>query len=121
MTIQGPKKHDPETTGAARPLSIEFDPAEFIHFLADADWDEARKLEYITLVWNIVCEFVALGFDVHPLQQARKSGGKRKEASVSESSEPANMVDLPHQFLSEDFLRLSGLESGADEEGVINE
>jgi hypothetical protein len=121
MTDQDTTKHDPETTRAAGALSIEFDPAEFMHFLADTDWDEERKAEYITLVWNIVCEFVVLGFDVQILQQTRKGFGKQKETGVFTPSESDDMVDLSHQYLSEDFLRLSGLESVADEEGVINE
>lgn len=63
-------------------LSLEFDPSTFMHFLDGADWSEEEKAEYLAIVWEIVCEFVALGFNVHPLQQAQKACGKLPESGA---------------------------------------
>ncbi len=47
-----------------------FDPSEFMHFLDGTDMTEEAKREYLEFVWQIVSEFAAIGFGVHPVQQA---------------------------------------------------
>ena len=42
-------------------------------FLDDADIPDDKKQELIETLWNIVVQFVDLGFGIHPLQQADNS------------------------------------------------
>ena len=101
--------------------ALSFDAAEFAQYLNDTGWTEDQKAEYLVIIWAIVCEFVALGFNIHPIQQAIESGGKPRDSAVSAQLEPEDMVELSHHVLSEDFIRLNGLEAGAGGEGVENE
>ena len=57
---------DPAQTG--KPLA--FNAHEFCHYLADSDWTQEQKVEFIEALWQIVVSFVDLGFDLHPIQRA---------------------------------------------------
>ncbi|MBP5857410.1 hypothetical protein KAJ83_10360 [Marivibrio halodurans] len=106
-------KHDTDhfnakaTDGAADPPAssaypaLEFDASEFMHFLDDADWSEEEKAEYITLVWNIVCEFVALGFNMHPLQQTQNSCGKPGDQGLRPPPDSESGVESLRAYLQE--------------------
>lgn len=67
-----------ETPTATQPqaeatrLALTFDAQEFCHFLADCEWTEEQKIEFIEALWQIVVSFVDLGFDLHPIQQVNK-------------------------------------------------
>lgn len=110
-------------TGApvSDPLSGEFDPAEFVHFLEETDWSDDEKAEYVRLVWNVMCQFVALGFDVHPIQQARDNCGKLTDERMVSPLLDNGVVNSSYGNLVEKFMRLNGVESDAGEEGVVNE
>lgn len=58
----------PENPTPPRPV-LSFDPKEFCQHLADCDWTEEQKVEFIEALWQIVVSFVDLGFDLHPVQQ----------------------------------------------------
>ncbi|MBP5856259.1 hypothetical protein KAJ83_04505 [Marivibrio halodurans] len=88
--------------------ALEFDASEFMHFLDDADWSEDEKAEYLTLVWNIVCEFVALGFNMHPLQQAKKACGKHAKPKAQSPSGGPSMVECMDDDLIEEFIARDG-------------
>ena len=47
-------------------LDVEF----YQSFLDDADIPEDKKCELIETLWQIVVQFVDLGFGIHPLQQS---------------------------------------------------
>lgn len=55
---------DPNQAGS-KPI---FQADEYLHFLADVDWTEVQKREFIGALWQIVTSFVDLGFGLHPLQ-----------------------------------------------------
>ena len=50
--------------------SLTIDYALYEKYLAESDWSEEQKREFITTLWSIIVNFVDLGFGVHPLQQA---------------------------------------------------
>ena len=102
----------------SNPASVSFDAAEFMHFLADTDWSNDEKSEYLALVWEIVCEFVALGFDVHPLQQAQENCGKPTKTGADEPMADSDVVNSSHSHLIEKFVRRSELETVSGGEGV---
>lgn len=71
-------KHGP----CKKPESMSFDSTEFIDFLENTGWPDEQKSEYIALLWNLVCDFVSLGFGIHPLQAA----------SEPQNDQPENLV-----------------------------
>ena len=68
-----PTRRDGEHTG----LAVTVDYEKYLHFLEDADISDQDKREFLQTLWGIICEFVSLGFGVHPVQQAQKPCGKR--------------------------------------------
>ena len=57
-----------------------FDPREYLHHFEDADMTEEQKIEYIELVWNMMSEFAAIGWGVHPVQQAMEARARDKKS-----------------------------------------
>lgn len=55
---------------------------QYLHYLDDEDLTEEQKYEFLENLWNIVSEFVALGFNVHPLQQEHQSKSTDKQISA---------------------------------------
>lgn len=86
-------------------LTIQFDAREFAHFLAESDLTEDEKLEYIRTIWNIVMQFVDLGFGIHPVQQAC---GQISEAAALCGDAESDMVEFPHSDFCKDFARAGG-------------
>ena len=50
--------------------SLTLDTAKYQHYLDNSPLSDEEKQEFMQTMWNLVCEFVMLGFEVHPLQQA---------------------------------------------------
>ena len=119
------KRFNAKAGSDSPPLTISpafsFDADEFIQFLDETDWSDDQKREYLSLVWSIVCEFVALGFNVHPIQQAQKDCGKPQFSAVQPSSGTSEMVDSSHGELIEKFISLNGPVAALGEEGVADE
>ncbi len=96
--------HVPVGSTCRGSATIKFDAREFFHFLEDTNWSEAQKTEYATLVWEIVCEFVAMGYALHPLQLAQESSGKLGPAGFLPSKSGAGVLDSKHQSLIREFI-----------------
>ncbi|MEQ8602856.1 MAG: hypothetical protein RIB45_06025 [Marivibrio sp.] len=118
MTAHKTQKPPKTTPTKAGPPVLNFDPQEFFHFLEGTDWSDEQKADYVTLVWNIVCEFVAMGWGVHPLQQAKESCGKTVQSRVRAPLGAAEMVDSSHSELIEEFVRRNGESAPSGGEGV---
>lgn len=65
-----------ETEGTPLKNALTFDAHQFCHFLADSDWTEEQKIEFIEVLWQIVVSFVDLGFDLNPVQRAIESSSR---------------------------------------------
>ena len=63
--------------------ALTFDAQEYCHFLADCDWTEEQKCEFIETLWEIIVSFVDLGFDLHPIQQVMDSPKTLDADSIS--------------------------------------
>lgn len=48
--------------------ALQFDPAEYREFLESCDWTDEQKDEFTAALWQIVLNFVDLGFGLHPSQ-----------------------------------------------------
>ncbi len=66
-----------------RPV-ITFDYSLYDHYLEDTELSDDQKREFLEALWSIICEFVALGFEVHPVQQANNEAcGKLLESRTN--------------------------------------
>ena len=66
-----PKKYvDP----AAPILTIDY--ALYDRYLEGVDLSDDKKREFLDAMWSVIVEFVMLGFEVHPAQQAIEACGK---------------------------------------------
>ena len=81
-------------------LAIQFDAKEFAHFLAESDWSEDQKLEYIQTIWTIVLQFIDMGFGIHPLQQAC---GQFDATAVLCGIADSDALKSPHPHLCQEF------------------
>ena len=94
---------------------IEFDYDKYAEFLKDADLSDAEKLEVCKAVWNIMSEFVMLGFGVHPIQQAC---GKDDFSSSSSPTPSPNLLSSEHKHLIAEFDDVADLTKDKAREGV---
>ena len=98
--------------------AITVDYERYAHFLENSDLTKEQRRKLIQTLWNIVVEFVSLGFGVHPLQQAKNGCGKlNKNPSKLPLTAPDELY-LDHQFLSENLKTLAAPEAPTNEEGV---
>ncbi len=86
--------------GDFRPV-VTVDYARYAHMLDDPGLSEGQKREFLQTLWNIVVEFVSLGFGVHPLQQAQTAGGKDEEEPMELALASKDGVYLDHHHITD--------------------
>lgn len=94
--LSEPARHTPRPV-----ITVDYDL--YAHYLEDTDLSEEEKREFLQMLWNIICEFVSLGFGVHPVQQAQKDCGKPEEKLPSIEPEPPESVEYNESPLVKEF------------------
>ena len=56
-------------TDHANYKALTIDYALYDEFLKDPDLSEDQRREFLDILWNIIVNFVDIGFGIHPLQQ----------------------------------------------------
>ena len=74
------------------PPHVGYDYREFVHHLDGMNLTEAEQIELLNTLWTLMCDFVALGFEIHPVQHAEKACGKVRKPSVSHPLEDAGVL-----------------------------
>lgn len=82
-------------------ITVDYDL--YAHFLDDADLTEDQKREFLQAVWNIIVEFVSLGFGVHPAQQVQNDCGKPPKISLKAPLTKSHAVKCEDQKLAGNF------------------
>lgn len=83
------------STGADPSNILSVDLSRFGHHLDHWDVSEYEKAEYLGLVWQIVCQFVDLGYGIHPLNAAaQQSCGQSPEIAGDGARAVGNAVNL---------------------------
>jgi hypothetical protein len=59
--------------------TLSIDVELYQHYLDDSGLTDAEKQELIQTLWNIIVEFVQLGWGVHPLQKLQENSGESAE------------------------------------------
>ena len=88
-------------------LSVDYDL--YAQYLEDTSLSEEQKREFLEALWSIICEFVALGFEVHPVQQAQNACGKLPE---NRTNLP---ISMPDAVKSERHTQRKKFNDAADE------
>lgn len=84
---------------AKPPRALEFDPTLFVHHFERWNASDDEKAEYLELIWQIVVQFVDLGFGIHPLSAAaQQSCGQIPLDASSHERQAADVVDWKKQF-----------------------
>jgi len=66
--------------------TLTFDIEEFQHHLDGSNLTDAEKEELLKTLWEIICEFVFLGFGVHPVDHLREDL-RRKTLKIAEMTD----------------------------------
>lgn len=85
--------------------AVTLDYKLYEHFLEDTALSEDQKREFLAALWSIICEFVAMGFEVHPVQQAQIACGKLDENRTNPPVLAVNEVNCEGSILATDFKK----------------
>lgn len=92
-----PKAPTHERGPPTEALALQFDAQEFAHLLANTDLTEDQKIEYIQIVWHIMCAFVDLGWGVHSIHLALP------ELAEISSDAPGDELKCSHHCIEGEF------------------
>ena len=106
-----------EGSNQDRPV-LTIDYEKYAHFLEDSDLTEDQQQQFLETIWNIIVEFVSLGWGVHPLQQAQKPCGQLGDNSPKAALTAPDGLYLDQQFISENFLKAVDSVKESEPEGV---
>ena len=73
--------------------TLTIDVAYYQNLLDDTDLTDEQKKEVIETLWSIVCEFVMIGFNVHPVQQAQQSCAKDAHLESPDTQAESSTLD----------------------------
>ncbi|MFG6568829.1 hypothetical protein [Sulfitobacter sp. 1A13679] len=97
-------QHDLCGKDRSSPKSIlTVDAERYQSYLDGVDMTQAQKEEFLQALWSIMFTFVALGFEVHPLQEvcgktALNGGEGAKKAFGAVSSDDPDKEDNTNKF-----------------------
>jgi hypothetical protein len=83
--------------------TLSIDVELYQSYLDDSGLSEAQKKELLEMLWGIVCEFVMMGFNVHPVQQAKKSCAKNGLLSLPFTQAASPTLESQEKSLSQVF------------------
>ncbi len=72
-----------EATEGTNYKTLTLDIDYYQSFLDDADIPDDKKQELIETLWNIVVQFVDMGYGIHPLQQASNTAENGLHPSIT--------------------------------------
>lgn len=121
MTARTPKTNETKQAKTEAPLAIDFDAREFFQFVDETDWSDEQKIEYITLVWDIVFDLVMGGVTVNAPDHAKTVCGQLSENPPDKGISALSVVNSSHGQLIEKFTRLNPDDGRSDERGVTDE
>lgn len=111
-------KNDPNSQNNKAAPSITLNVDLYAQYLEGTDLTEDQKREFLDTLWNIICEFVALGFNVHPVQQAQSACGKLPDTAASPPILGADAVEWTDQTLKAEFKVSATDKPASAEEGI---
>lgn len=92
----------------SEPPVVFVDYERYAHLLEHSDASEEEKRAFLQALWEIVCQFVALGYGVHPVQQVREACGKLPENRTNQPLSGAGAVECEGQTQRNHFNDAAG-------------
>ncbi len=86
-----------------KPPTLILDLEKYRPYLEHAACSPEERDEILRLLWSIICEFVLLGYDIHPVHQAQETCGKSDEDRALLPKPGPNELDLYHHFQNTHF------------------
>lgn len=90
----GPSVETQADADPAPPKALLLDVKRYEAYLANSDLSDQDREEFLQALWSIVVEFVALGWGVHPLQQAQDCCGQTPKSAPVAAFVASAEVDL---------------------------
>lgn len=100
------------------PPVIMVDYEKYEQYLETADLTEQQKQEYLQMLWSVICEFVSLGFGVHPLQQVESDCGQSSENGAQSTFITLDMLNYEHNQTREKFKDVADSKTQPQDGGV---
>lgn len=80
--------------------TLSIDVEYYQHYLDGTDLTDTQKRELLETLWSVVCEFVMMGYGVHPLQRfAPENDGQVPETDNYKGFLTESMVACHEQLL----------------------
>lgn len=83
--------------------AVTIDLVKYVHHLDGLDLTEEQALELLQTLSDIAWSFIALGYNVHPVQQIKETCGKDTVISDQKAFAGENDVSLLGQFIEENY------------------
>ena len=94
------------------------DVEKYEHYLEESNLTDKQKEEFLQTLWIIICEFVSLGFGVHPLQQAMEAPcGKDIKNHTKPALRNKYKIELNHKKPIGDFVTATNSETDQSRKG----
>lgn len=100
------------------PPVITVDLVKYVHHLDGLDLTPDQQAELLQTLSNIAWSFIALGFNVHPVQQVDKACGKGSENTDQRPFPDENELSLLGDFIKESAVDFADPETDRTVERV---
>ena len=89
-----------------KPLALTLDVEAYLSQLEDWEMSEEEKLEFIACFWELLLSFAQIGFDIHPAQEAQRTGCKKPKKPPENSQKSAKNAALssPDMLYSKPYI-----------------
>ncbi len=82
-----PPKHgienDTNTSQPQKPLTLRLDMEKYLGQIDDWGYSEFQGQEFVAALWELLRTFAEIGFQMHPVQQAKNTCGKLSKKSAN--------------------------------------
>lgn len=109
--------HPAAISERTRPV-VTVDYERYQHLLDEEELTEDQKREFLQAIWNVVVNFIDLGFAVHPVNQAQMACGKFNKTAVQRPNSASDPVYCDDQLITEETLAEMGLDLLRKGQGV---
>jgi len=110
---QNTKLSPPEAIEDSSYKALTIDYALYDEFLKDPSLSEEQRREFLDMLWNIIVNFVDLGFGVHPLQQVMDScdhtGDAERLSATGKLLNACEQKAIPLEYLIPDSSNMIDL------------
>ncbi len=97
---------------------ITIDYERYEQFLEKSDMTDVQKQEFLQTLWEVITEFVSLGFGVHPLQSHENICGKAVKEGKATALLTPNVIGFPDKNLSKSFKKVAQQEEVERKKGA---